>query len=313
MQISVHLVRQLVAAQFPQWAGLPITSVEVDGWDNRSFRLGQEMIVRLPSAEGYAAQVVKEQEWLPRLAPHLPLPIPVPLAMGRPTADFLWPWSIYRWLDGEIATVGRIASLPEFAGALARFLIALQRIDATGGPPPGTHNFYRGGSLAIYDGESRQAIDALEGKIDTAAATVVWEAAMAATWQGASVWVHGDVASGNLLVKDGRLSAVIDFGCSAVGDPACDLTIAWTFLSGLGREQLRSAFPANESTWARARGWALWKAMKTVAENMNSDTEKAMRAQCIIADVIDEHNLYRTRRSSVSPRDTGSNPPEYFH
>lgn len=295
MQISVHLVRQLVAAQFPQWAGLPITPVEIDGWDNRSFRLDQEMLVRLPSAEGYAAQVTKEQEWLPRLAPHLPLPIPVPMGMGRPTADFPWPWSIYRWLDGEIAMVGRIASLLEFAGALARFLIALQRIDATDGPPPGTHNFYRGGSLAVYDGESRRAIDALEGKIDTAAATVVWEAALAATWQGASVWVHGDVASGNLLVKDGRLSAVIDFGCSAVGDPACDLTIAWTFLSGPGRERFRSAIPADESIWARARGWALWKAMKTVAESMPNDAEKAMRAQRVIEDVIDEHARYWTR------------------
>ena len=200
MQIDVSLVSRLVATQFPQWAHLPIKPVEFGGWDNRTFHLGEQMTVRLPSAAAYALQVEKEQRWLPRLAPHLPLPIPVPLAMGQPAAGYPWHWSVYRWLDGEIATIERIADLPQFAIDLAQFLVALYRIDPTGGPPPGPHNFFRGGPLTVYDGETRQAIAALDGTIDTDAATAVWEAALAATWRGSPVWVHGDVAAGNLLV-----------------------------------------------------------------------------------------------------------------
>ena len=200
MQIDVSLVSRLVATQFPQWAHLPIRPVEFGGWDNRTFHLGEQMTVRLPSAAAYSLQVEKEQRWLPRLAPQLPLPIPVPLAMGQPAAGYPWHWSVYRWLDGEIATIERIADLPQFAIDLAQFLVALYRIDPTGGPPPGPHNFFRGGPLTVYDGETRQAIAALDGTIDTDAATAVWEAALAATWRGSPVWVHGDVAAGNLLV-----------------------------------------------------------------------------------------------------------------
>lgn len=245
MDINVSLVGQLVAAQFPQWAHLPVKPVEFGGWDNRTFHLGEDMIVRLPSAEAYAAQVEKEHRWLPRFAPLLPLDIPVPLAMGVPADVYPWHWSIYQWLDGENATIERIASLHEFAVMLAQFLVALQRIDSTGGPPPGRHNFYRGGPLAIYDVETRQAIASLDGRIDTDAVTAVWEAALKATWDGPPVWIHGDVAAANLLVKRGRLSAVIDFGCSGVGDPACDLTIAWTLFSGKSRKAFCASLPSN--------------------------------------------------------------------
>ena len=186
---------------FQQWADLPIRPVDFGGWDNRTFHLGEQMTVRLPSAAGYALQVEKEQRWLPRLAPLLPLPIPVPLAMGQPGDGYPWHWSVYRWLDGETATIERIADLRQFAIDLAHFLVALHQIDATGGPPPGPHNFYRGGPLTVYDAETRQAIAALDGTIDTDAATEVWEAALKATWHGSPVWVHGDVAAGNLLVK----------------------------------------------------------------------------------------------------------------
>ena len=236
VDINVSLVGQLVTAQFPQWADLPIRSVEFDGWDNRVFRLGEDMTVRLPSAEAYTPQVEKEHRWLPRLAPLLPLPIPVPLALGVPSDSYPWHWSIYRWLEGENAAIECIDDLQRFATTLARFLAALQLIDPAGGPPPGQHNFFRGGPLAIYDTETRVAIAALHGKIDTDAVTAVWETALKATWHGVPVWFHGDVSAANLLVERGRLSAVIDFGCSGVGDPACDLTIAWTLFSGESRE-----------------------------------------------------------------------------
>ena len=206
-----------------------------DPANEKRVHLGEHMSVRVPNAVPYALQVAKEHLWLPRLAPCLPLPIPVPLAMGSPADGYPWPSSVYRRLEGEPATIERIADLSEFATALAQFLIALQRIAATVGPPPGRHNFFRGGPLAIYDGETRQAIATLGGRIDADAVTAVWQAALASAWHGAPVWVHGDVSAGNLLVRSGRLGAVIDFGSSGVGDPACDLSIAWTLLEGKSR------------------------------------------------------------------------------
>jgi aminoglycoside phosphotransferase (APT) family kinase protein len=257
--------------------------------------LGEQMTVRLPSAAAYSLQVEKEQHWLPRLAPHLPLPIPIPLAMGQPAAGYPWHWSVYRWLDGEIATIKRIADLRQFAIDLAQFLIALYQIDPIGGPPPGPHNFFRGGPLTVYDGETRQAIAALDGTIDTDAATAVWEAALAATWRGSPVWVHGDVAAGNLLIQDGRLSAVIDFGSSGVGDPACDLAIAWTLLTGESRETFREALPLDDATWARGRGWTLWKALITLAALPGTNSREARPSRRIIDDVLAD--LRATRRT----------------
>jgi aminoglycoside phosphotransferase (APT) family kinase protein len=289
--IDVALVRRLVVAQFPQWAALPVRPVEVGGWDNRTFHLGDSMTVRLPSAEGYVPQVTKEHRWLPYLAPLLPLPIPMPLAQGVPGEGYPWPWSVYRWLPGQHATVERIADPGQFASALAEFLLALQAIDPTGGPAAGAHNFYRGASLTVYDGETRRAIEALGGEIDGDAAMAVWEGALRATWQGQPVWVHGDVAAGNLLVEGGRLSAVIDFGCMGVGDPACDLTIAWTLLSGKGREAFRAALPLDLATWARGRGWALWKALITLVEYLDTDPLKAGEARRVLGEVIAEHTL----------------------
>jgi aminoglycoside phosphotransferase (APT) family kinase protein len=263
--IDIPLVRRLIAAQFPQWDGLPVRPVQPGGWDNRTFRLGDRMSVRMPSRPCYALQVEKEQRWLPRLAPLLPLPIPTPLAMGEPGEGYPWNWSVYGWLDGEVASPGKIGDPSAFAEALAEFLLALQRIDPTGGLAPGEHNFFRGGPLATYDEETRQALRVLSGTIDTDAAAAIWEDGLSAEWRGAPVWFHGDVARGNLLVEGGRLRAVIDFGTSGVGDPACDLAVAWTLLEGEGRRTFRAGLQVDEGTWARGRCWALWKALIMVA------------------------------------------------
>jgi aminoglycoside phosphotransferase (APT) family kinase protein len=287
-EINVSLVSQLIASQCPQWGHLPIKPVAVSGWDNRTFHLGPSMSVRLPSAEGYVAQVEKEHRWLPILAPHLPLPIPVPLAKGAPGHGYPWLWSVYHWLEGENATLERIADLSQFAISLAEFLLALQRIDTVDGPPAGAHNFFRGGPLSTYDAETRATIETLRGEIDAHAATRVWNAALETTWQGAPVWVHGDVASGNLLVKDGRLSAVIDFGCCGVGDPACDLVMAWTFFSGESRKAFRTTLGLDQATWARARGWALWKALITLAEHIDSNPEKSAEARHVINEILSD-------------------------
>jgi aminoglycoside phosphotransferase (APT) family kinase protein len=289
VDINISHVRQLVASQFPQWADLPIRAVEVSGRDNRTFRLGEHMSVRLPSAERYAAQVKKEHRWLPKLAPLLPLQIPIPLAMGVPADGYPWHWSVYRWLEGKSATIERIAGLPQFAITLAQFLVALQRINPAGGPPPGPHNFFRGGPLTVYDSETWDTIAALNGEIDADAASAVWEAALKATWHGSPVWVHGDVSAGNLLVRGGRLSAVVDFGSSGVGDPACDTVIAWTLLSGESREAFRSALPVDGATWARGRGWALWKGLITLAEHINTNPLEAGWARRGIDEVLADH------------------------
>lgn len=264
-QIDAALAAQLVAEQFPQWADLPVVPVEFSGWDNRTFRLGDTMSARLPSGAAYAGSVDKEVTWLPRLAPHLPYPIPVPVASGVPSATFPWPWSIRRWIQGRPAATALVVDPVAIAGRLAGFLRALGRIDPVGGPALGEENFNRGGDLAVYDDETRRATAVLASMIDVGAVTGMWEAALAARWDGPPVWFHGDVAPGNLLLDDsGRLAAVIDFGQCGVGDPACDLAIAWTLLRGPARDTFRAAMAVDDAMWMRGRGWALWKALSTV-------------------------------------------------
>ena len=252
------LVSLLLSEQFPQWAGLPIRPVISAGTDNALYRLGDDMVVRLPRIEGAAAQVDKEQRWLPTLAPCLPLVVPVPLAQGEPGHGYPWLWSICRWVEGQDATVAPVADSREAAVSLGSFVTALQTIDASGGPAPGQHNSFRGEPLAARDSETRAAIAQLHALVDADAATAVWEAALEApVWDGQAVWLHGDLLATNLLVRNGRLSGVIDFGCLGVGDPACDVMVAWTYLLPDTRRVFRDAIQVDHATWHRGRGWAL--------------------------------------------------------
>jgi aminoglycoside phosphotransferase (APT) family kinase protein len=247
------------------------------------------MVVRLPSAKGYVPQVEKEHRWLPRLAPHVPISIPIPLAMGLPDHEYPWVWSVYRWIDGERASVERIDDLYAFGIDLARFLTALQQVDPTDGPVPKPHNFLRGGPLPTYDKEMCHAIAELDGLIDTTAATEVWDAALAARWRDSPVWVHGDLTTGNVLVREGRLRAVIDFGCAGVGDSACDLVIAWMFLPEESRDAFRTTLTADAATWARGRGWALWKALTTLVDHKDTDPVQADGARRVINEILEDH------------------------
>jgi aminoglycoside phosphotransferase (APT) family kinase protein len=256
--IDAALVRRLLAAQFPHWAGLTLAPVESAGTDNVLYRLGDDMVVRLPRIPGATGQVEKEQRWLPELAPVLPLAIPAPLAAGRPGEGYPWRWSVYQWLDGDTATAGRVADPGQAARALGRFVAAMQRIDPSGGPHPGASNSSRGVPLVTRDAETRGAIRALRGTYDAAALTAAWESALTApAWHGPPVWLHGDLHAANLLADRGRLSAVIDFGCLGIGDPACDVMVAWTYLSPDTREAFRAELEVDDATWARGRGWAL--------------------------------------------------------
>lgn len=264
-EITAELAARLIAEQFPQWAGLAVRPVDLNGWDNTTFRLGDHLSIRLPSGAGYAPAVAKEQRWLPVLAPQLPKPIPEPVALGRPGCGYPWPWSVNRWLPGTPAGLAPIADLPAFADDLADFLGTLYGLDATGGPPPEPGYGHRGGPLSTYDDEEiPEATGMITDRSDVRAVADVWQAALATEWDRAPVWLHGDVVGANLLVADGRLSAVIDFGCSAVGDPSCDLAVTWTFFEGASARRFRDALALDEATWARGRGWALWKALVTI-------------------------------------------------
>lgn len=288
--IDVSLVRRLIDSQFPQWANLPIKPVAFSGWDNRTFHLGTEMTVRLPSAAFYALQVEKEQCWLPYLAPHLTLAIPSPIAKGEPAEGYLWQWSIYRWIDGQTVSLERVKDLSLFAEDLAKFLLELQTIDTAGGPLAGEHSFYRGGPLITYDAEVQEAIKILAKQTDTTTLSSIWSEALAQTWQKDPVWVHGDIAVGNLLIQGGRLSAVIDFGQLAIGDPACDLVIAWTFLTAQSREVFRRILQPDNATWARAREWALWKALIVCAALPGTNPLDIVKSWSVIEAIIADYN-----------------------
>ncbi|MFF0312616.1 aminoglycoside phosphotransferase family protein [Streptosporangium sp. NPDC004379] len=271
IDITAELVHTLVSGQFPEWGDLPVRPVDRQGWDNRTFRLGEELAVRLPSAEGYVAAVEKEDRCLPLLSGCLPLPVPVPVAVGRPADDYPFPWSVRRWLPGDTlddaADVDRIGLARDLGG----FLTALREVPAHGGPAAGRHSFFRGCHPSAYGDQVEQALGTLGDVVDVAACQAVWAAALTSAWPSRPVWFHGDVAAGNLLTTGGELSAVIDFGTSGVGDPACDLVMAWTYFAGDERKVFREAAGLPDDAWRRARGWALWKALVTMAHLSSPD------------------------------------------
>lgn len=295
--INESLVANLISEQFPQWRDLPIKSVTHQGWDNKTFRLGDHMLVRIPSSEEYVRQVQKEHKWLLLLAPYLPLPIPAPIVIGKPSKVYPWNWSIYKWLDGDSANTVELddTCLENIALQLAHFLKELHKFDAAGAPTPGLHNWWRGAHTSVYNTETRVLINKLKSLIDVDKANSLWEKAISSKWNKDPVWVHGDIASGNILLKDNKLSAVIDFGCMGIGDPACDLTIAWTFFKNKSRKAFKTAMSLDHDTWARARGWALWKAaFKLVSLNDKNGLEAVKHLQ-IINDVLDEYSAQQSQ------------------
>ncbi|UXY19643.1 aminoglycoside phosphotransferase family protein [Streptomyces cynarae] len=274
LDVGTALVRRLVAEQFPRWAGLPVTEVPSAGTDNAMYRLGDDMVVRLPRRPGGARQVDEEQRWLPLLAPHLPLPVPVPLGRGAPAHGYAHPWSVLRWLDGGNAYDAPITELDAAAMELGRFVTALRRVDASGGPAS-----WRGGPVAANDAYVRAAIRDLgaDGTVDAAAATALWEEVVRLPqWEGDPVWLHGDLLPGNLLTTAGRLTAVIDFGGLGVGDPAADTLAAWAVFTHGTRDLFREAAAVDDATWARGRGWALCFGL--MAEHYYRETNPVLAA-----------------------------------
>ncbi|MFC3494811.1 aminoglycoside phosphotransferase family protein [Glycomyces rhizosphaerae] len=287
-EITSDLVATLVADQFQHWADLPVTPVPRQGWDNRTFRLGTELSVRLPSGPGYVAAVAKEHRCLPVLAAHLPLPVPEPVATGRPTADYPHPWSVRRWLAGDTLLDAPDVDRMRLARDLGDVLTVLRGVPTGDGPAAGWHSFHRGCHPSAYGDQVQESLRRLGDTVDAETCKSVWDKAMATVWTPAPVWFHGDIAPGNLLVEDGRLSALIDFGTCGVGDPAADLQIAWTYFHGDARQAFRAAAGLDDHTWARARAWTLWKAliMMSGVSGTDPDGVQARNLEAVLADPL---------------------------
>ncbi len=284
------LVRRLLTAQFPQWAELEIRPIPSGGTDNAIYRLGDALAVRMPRIGWAVGQVEKEHTWLPHLAPHLPLAIPMPLAMGITGEGYPYPWSVCQWLEGENATLARLVDPTQAAWDLAGFIKALQQIDTKDGPLAGAHNFGRGVPLIERDAAVRSALEALHGLIDTNAATAIWEMALRApVWDRAPVWLHGDLQSGNLLARNRRLRAVIDFGGLGVGDPACELLVAWTLFTKESRAAFREALVVDDASWLRGQGWALSVGLIALPYYLHTSPAMVEFAQRTIAEVMGDH------------------------
>ncbi len=286
VDIDAPLVRRLLAAQFPAWADRSLVPVRSTGTVNAMYRLGPDLAVRLPLLERWADGLAKELEWLPRVAPHLPLTVPEPVAAGEPGEGYPFRWAVYRWLDGATWSRDLVRDPCGAAEELAAFVHALHRLDTTGAPRPRRGSY--GGPLPDRDEGVRWAIAAADGMVDTTAVTEAWEAALEVpAWDRPPVWVHGDLLPGNLLVRDGRLHAVIDWGSSCVGDPACDVQPAWTLFTGESRDAYRSALGIDDATWERGRGWALTRVMN-VAYYAETNPLFVADAQRTLAEALSE-------------------------
>ncbi len=295
LRSDAGLVRRLLAAQFPHWADLALEPVASSGTVNAMYRLGEVLAVRLPRVQWDLSLQNVEQEWLPKLAPELPLPVPTPFALGAPGQGYPMPWSICRWVDGDNPTAGELTGAPGLALGLARFIRALQAIDSSGGPAPGEHNNWRGEPLIGRDEATREAIaqlreiPSLAAEFDLDAAERVWDTALdAPEWASAPVWLHGDLLPGNLLCTNGRLSGVIDFECLGVGDPAIDLVAAWWLFAADARAVFRAALELDDTTWARGRGCALSIALIALPYYCETNVAFADAARYAIAEVLTE-------------------------
>lgn len=284
-EITSSLVRSLVREQLPQWSELPIRPVEVQGWDNRTFRLGDRMTVRLPSADGYVVGLVREEQTLAILGSRFPLTIPRVVATGAPSAIFARPWSVREWIEGDTLTAVEPGDRENAISSLGDALRELQACDTTGGPWAGSASAYRGCHISVVGEEMPERLSLLGGR-HAEVCRALWDAAVATVWTGAPVWVHGDVAPGNILCdSSGRLTAFIDFGQTCVGDPACDLAFAWLSCSSLERDLLRDRLKLPADTWLRGAAWALWKALISSPEEVH--TKYGRSRDVVLSDVAD--------------------------
>ncbi|MGH6986289.1 MAG: aminoglycoside phosphotransferase family protein [Caulobacteraceae bacterium] len=285
--IDENLVRRLLSEQFPRLAGLEVQRVASSGTDNALFRLGADMALRLPRHEPTAGQPTREARWLPHLFPSFTLEVPEPLGLGVPGCGYPFDWSVCRWIEGEEARADAFADPCATARELARFILALEAAGASGGPRPGRRNFGRGGPLSWREEGFRRSLAALADEVDAKTCEEAWREALAAPqWPREGVWIHGDLQASNLIVREGRLVGVIDFGCLALGDPACELMAAWALFEAASRRAFVQALPFDEATWARARGWVVSGAVIGLAYYRRTNPAIVERARTALAAVL---------------------------
>ena len=289
MKITEELVKKLIAEQFPEFLSLPIKPIENMGHDNRTFYLGEDLTIRLPSGIEYVDQAKKEQQWLPYFKDKITLDIPTIVAKGVPSNTFPYTWGIYQWLEGDTVANSEAINQNMLAVDLANFLKEFHSIDCTNGPVAGKHNFYRGGDVSTYHQETLSSIEHLKEYFDQEILLKIWHQAIASTWALAPVWVHGDLVPTNMLVKNNRLSAIIDFGILGIGDPACDLAMYWTYFNQEARVLFKKQVHLDQATWDRARGWVLWKALISYDAIDNKETTKALAIYQLISLLCDEY------------------------
>jgi aminoglycoside phosphotransferase (APT) family kinase protein len=283
VESDAEQVRRLLAAQFPHWAELPITRIDHSGTDHAIYRLGDDLAARLPVIEWATAQAEKEATWLPRLAPHLPAALPVPCGLGQPGEGYPWRWSVVPWLPGDNPAAG--CGDAELARDLAAFIVALRAIDAEGAPPARN----RGWPLRRADEQVRASLDQLHDDIDVAAVTAVWDDALAAPeYAGPPRWIHGDLLRGNLLVHEGNLAGVIDWGSLCAADPACDLHGAFSVFDRAGRQAFRDAMDVDDASWRRARGWAVNQAVLAMPYYRDTNPGIVENSRVAIDGVLDD-------------------------
>ncbi len=273
MNITTELVKQLIKEQFPQWKELDIRPVAKNGHDNRTFHLGDTMAVRLPSGRDYAAQSAKEIQWLPYLQEHLDYPISKPVTAGKPTNYYPFPWSVNLWLEGNTLLEEDSLDKEQFAQDLSNALKKLQSIDCSKGPQGGLHNFYRGCDLKIYHKETANANCQLSDILPASELSKIWDRCISSIYQDHAVWVHGDIAPGNILLQNHHFYGLIDFGVMGTGDPACDYAMAWTYFDKQSRKIFLDGL--KEDMIDRAKGWALWKALITYRDENPVSRENA--------------------------------------
>jgi aminoglycoside phosphotransferase (APT) family kinase protein len=272
IEITAELVRGLLVAQHPDLAERPLQWV-ARGWDNELFRLGDDLVVRLPRRDVAATLVRHEHRWLPSLALELPLPIPAPIRRGEPGAGFPWWWTIAAWFDGALAATAVVDDPVREGRRLGGFLHALHRE----APADAPLNPVRGGPLAGRTEVFSRRLDQLAGELDVETIGRTWELLSSTEpHRGPPVWLHGDLHPANLIVRDGELAAVIDFGDLTSGDPATDLAIGWMWFEGEARDAFRQATGADELTWRRAQAWALHLAVAFLANSADNSTMAAV-------------------------------------
>lgn len=281
VRIDVALVQRLVGEQFPDLAAPVIQEVQSTGTVNTIYRVGDDICARLPRRALGEAELQREARWLPWLAERLPLPIPEPIGMGRPNADYPFVWALYRWMDGETYTDERIDDEALAARDLARFVLELRRLDPSGAPPAGRK------PLRQLDAGTRAAIEAARNLIDARAALEVWDdAVQSAAWESKAVWIHADLLRPNILTRARSISSIIDFGAAGVGDPAADVIAAWSVFGSAGREQYRSVLKVDDETWRRARGFALHQAVIAIPYYVETNPRFAALARRTVEQVL---------------------------